>query len=465
MSAVRQRVEGTGLYPLFRCTYPEIDTPLLSALVERWHEDTSSFHMPFGEMTITLDDVSSILHLPMSDRFYTPGQASREQAAETCVLLLGGVATDYIMEFKAVKTIGLRFGFLQTLYTRALAEHRHDHAARMWLLHLLGSTLFANKSGGHYTSVDWIGMLQHLDRVSEYAWGAIALATLYDALGHASRRKTKRMNGCSSLLVAWVFEHFPPTIIQRIEVPEYTEDQPRACKWMESRAGHAGLMERLVLFDEMTAEDVIWTPYEEHKNHRELDVRALYSGYIRTPIRAVVRPHLPERVLRQFGYVQPIPRHPSVVMGMSSAAEVVDAAYLDYEPHLIPEGVPSIVDGAAVDDYLDWYTGVSHRFIIPDESRADLSAVASLCRAVDLLEQGLEVDGGPPRVTRSRTLLEKCLTVIRDLSRTQGVAFVGVRGGRGRGRGGGGGGGGDRGGGRGGGRGRRGRVGRRGRGQ
>ncbi|XP_057443422.1 uncharacterized protein LOC130735462 [Lotus japonicus] len=94
MSAVRQRVEGTGLYPLFRCTYPEIDTPLLSALVERWHEDTSSFHMPFGEMTITLDDVSSILHLPMGDRFYTPGQASREQAAETCVLLLGGVATD-----------------------------------------------------------------------------------------------------------------------------------------------------------------------------------------------------------------------------------------------------------------------------------------------------------------------------------------------------------------------------------
>lgn len=362
----------------------------------------------------------------------------------------------------------------------------------MWLLHLLGSTLFANKSGGHYTSVHWIGMLQHLDRVSEYAWGAIALATLYDALGHASRRKTKQMSGCSSLLVAWVFEHFPPTIIQRIEVPEYTEDQPRACRWMESRAGHAGLMERRVLFDEMTAEDVIWTPYEEHRSHRELDVRALYSGYIRTPIRTAVRPHLPERVMRQFGYVQPIPRHPSVVMGMSSAAEVVDAAYQDYEPHLIPGGVPSIVDGAAVDDYLDWYTGVSHRFIIPDESRADLSAVvsvnliffmhlwfcvcglltciliyfqASLRRAVDLLEQGLEVDDGPPRDTRSRTLLEKCLTVIRDLSRTQGVAFVGVRGGRGRGRGGGGGGGGDRGGGRGGGRGRRGRVGRRGRGQ
>ncbi|MCI17449.1 serine/threonine-protein phosphatase 7 long form-like protein, partial [Trifolium medium] len=31
-----------------------------------WHEDTSSFHMPSEEITVTLDDVSCLLHLDCS---------------------------------------------------------------------------------------------------------------------------------------------------------------------------------------------------------------------------------------------------------------------------------------------------------------------------------------------------------------------------------------------------------------
>ncbi|KAL5148582.1 Protein MAIN-LIKE 1 [Glycine soja] len=38
---------------------------LLSAFVKWWHRETSSFHLPVGELTITLDDVSSLLHLPV----------------------------------------------------------------------------------------------------------------------------------------------------------------------------------------------------------------------------------------------------------------------------------------------------------------------------------------------------------------------------------------------------------------
>ena len=33
--------------------------------VEWWHRETSSFHLPVGELTITLDDISSLLHLPV----------------------------------------------------------------------------------------------------------------------------------------------------------------------------------------------------------------------------------------------------------------------------------------------------------------------------------------------------------------------------------------------------------------
>jgi hypothetical protein len=33
--------------------------------VDRWHKETSSFHIPSGVLTVTLDDVYCLLHLPI----------------------------------------------------------------------------------------------------------------------------------------------------------------------------------------------------------------------------------------------------------------------------------------------------------------------------------------------------------------------------------------------------------------
>lgn len=38
---------------------------LLTALAERWHSETCTFHLPMGEMTVTLEDVYRILHIPI----------------------------------------------------------------------------------------------------------------------------------------------------------------------------------------------------------------------------------------------------------------------------------------------------------------------------------------------------------------------------------------------------------------
>ncbi|MCI29364.1 serine/threonine-protein phosphatase 7 long form-like protein, partial [Trifolium medium] len=54
----RERLAVTGLEDLAKIGYQHLDLCLISALAERWHEEASSFHMPAGEITVTLDDVS-----------------------------------------------------------------------------------------------------------------------------------------------------------------------------------------------------------------------------------------------------------------------------------------------------------------------------------------------------------------------------------------------------------------------
>jgi hypothetical protein len=58
------RIAKTGLADLAKTGHMMVDPYLISAFAERWHEETSSFHMLTGEVTVTLDDVSCLLHLP-----------------------------------------------------------------------------------------------------------------------------------------------------------------------------------------------------------------------------------------------------------------------------------------------------------------------------------------------------------------------------------------------------------------
>jgi len=64
-------VVASGLSPLIACSLDTGDRGLMSTFVERWPKETSSFHLPVGEVTITLDDVVSLLHLPVVGAFHS----------------------------------------------------------------------------------------------------------------------------------------------------------------------------------------------------------------------------------------------------------------------------------------------------------------------------------------------------------------------------------------------------------
>ena len=55
-----------GLYQMSQMTKLTIDSALLTGLIERWRPETHTFHLPVGEMTVTLQDVSCLWGLPIS---------------------------------------------------------------------------------------------------------------------------------------------------------------------------------------------------------------------------------------------------------------------------------------------------------------------------------------------------------------------------------------------------------------
>ncbi|XP_052201694.1 protein MAIN-LIKE 1-like [Diospyros lotus] len=68
-SRVRDIVIGSSLSPLLECTYRYTNYAIVSAFTERWQPETNSFHLPFGEISITLYDVAVILKILVTGRF------------------------------------------------------------------------------------------------------------------------------------------------------------------------------------------------------------------------------------------------------------------------------------------------------------------------------------------------------------------------------------------------------------
>ena len=79
------RLEG-----LFRAPSREIDHCLILALVERWRPETHTFHLPHGEISITLQDVEVIYELPIEGEVLVgPTVVVDGNWSQLCMELLG----------------------------------------------------------------------------------------------------------------------------------------------------------------------------------------------------------------------------------------------------------------------------------------------------------------------------------------------------------------------------------------
>ena len=81
-------ITDVGLDGLLWVPNIDIDHSLIMALVERWQPETHSFHLPHGEMTITLQDIEVIMGIPI-DGLPVVGFTHMEDWGNLCRDLLG----------------------------------------------------------------------------------------------------------------------------------------------------------------------------------------------------------------------------------------------------------------------------------------------------------------------------------------------------------------------------------------
>ncbi|XP_072076810.1 serine/threonine-protein phosphatase 7 long form homolog [Arachis hypogaea] len=140
---------------------------LLSVLVERWRPETHTFHLPVGEVTVTLEDMSYILGLPINGEAVTgKSDSSYEFLVENCIACFGRESGP------------------------------QDH--------VLGKVNIA--SVRRCRDIKPCDTQESVERIQ---LGAASLTNLYRSLCRASRYNCKEMDGPLILLFVWGWERIP----------------------------------------------------------------------------------------------------------------------------------------------------------------------------------------------------------------------------------------------------------------
>lgn len=255
-------VYRSGLSHLPDVMMPHIDSPLISAFVERWQPDTNTFHMPFGEMTIMLHDVLAILGIPIDGHMVSDTGDNQDvnlsNLHQHYCELLELTLDELLAGPKAMWDNGgvSTAGFIDACWRKK--KRAPEVEACGFLLTVLGTTLFTDKSGNRFLPANILELRGDVRGVRDYSWGSATLAYLYRQLGLASRSGCTGIAGCLTLLQAWIYEYFPCFRPQKGCLTIYPGDA-RAAMWDSGKPGKElhRLQSYRLRIDQLTAREVL----------------------------------------------------------------------------------------------------------------------------------------------------------------------------------------------------------------
>ncbi|KAK3160446.1 hypothetical protein QOZ80_1BG0059540 [Eleusine coracana subsp. coracana] len=370
-----------GLVNICKAGLPSIDRALVSALVDRWRPETHTFHMPCGEVTITLQDVAMILGLPIAGRAVAANPT--ESQNELVERYLGRALPP------GRHRPGLRVSWLRAEFNKCpedADEETVKRHARAYILSLISGVLFPDASGDLYTFYPF-PLIADLDNIGSYSWGSATLAYLYRSMCAACRRQADQSNltGCLLLLQLWSWERLPigrPDMVKlkypNVEELDDERDRPTVgLRWAVGvctrRAAPARCYEHFTNeYDLLTEDQVVWCPYREGRI-KEMQLAPictqdshLWLTQVPLIFFHMVEFYTPERVMRQFGLHQACPpplRDTSVELHWCRRGRVHNdwalkhKTYVDMweakDQHVIKE--ERSYDYASYMDYLRWY--------------------------------------------------------------------------------------------------------------
>ncbi|XP_050232848.2 protein MAIN-LIKE 1-like [Mercurialis annua] len=376
---VKHLIAESGLGHLPDIMFSHLDIPLLSAFVERWQPDTNSFHLPFGEMTITLHDVWIILRIPVDGKVVSD-KPGKQLLLASCVEILGISMNDLLANStKHYENGGV---LIESIFRNCGRGLSAEVEAIAWMWLTLGCTLFVDKTGHRVKPACLWEVRDGVADAKDYSWGSATLAYLFRQLGIASRGDCHGLSGCLTLLQAWIYEYFPCFRPQRDRL--ITEiGTPRALSWSVSgtECTEIRLQSLRARIDSLTADEVSWLPFGG--GPAAVLQRTAYMGWI--VYRDIVEPYMSARFVRQLGYVQSIP---SPILRPEKAVRAWNSKLYNVEMAQIGavdgwQGFPmtcmlpltllepaTVLAGACHPAYLEWYARFSHPQVLSSDVTA-----------------------------------------------------------------------------------------------
>ena len=207
-----QYIDAADLIGLFKVPNMEVDDALITALVERWRPVTHMFHLPLGEMGITLQDINVMLGI-LVDGLPVTGRTDQQWNA-VCQDLLDHEPLLVIPNMNKSTLAGARikYKWLDAQFAAPPATNTDDKVvqqhARYHLLVWMGAPLFMDKSADRVSLLP-LQFFNPISNARRYSWSSAALAWLYRQFCSASKKDVMQIGGTLLLVQLWAYSWFP----------------------------------------------------------------------------------------------------------------------------------------------------------------------------------------------------------------------------------------------------------------
>ncbi|CAN1165230.1 Serine/threonine-protein phosphatase 7 long form homolog, partial [Linum perenne] len=181
------------------------DDTLITTMIERWRPETSTFHLPFGECTITLEDIAYITGLPVDGEAVTRPIPS--QWGELFRSLLGTSPPD--SSPGTLKNSWLKDNF--SWLSPDVDDTTVEQYARAYILSMFGQFMFCERTGS-VVHAYYLTVLRDWEAASRFSWGSAVLSVLYREMSkavlgiNATSSPRGDLGGWATIVQIWTYE-------------------------------------------------------------------------------------------------------------------------------------------------------------------------------------------------------------------------------------------------------------------